>query len=531
MQFIENIPSFWLRTILFAIFLVNGILYIPKMSVTYDEGNHLNYAVRFVKGQPEKIKPYDDASTMPVSALNTIPRVIEELVKGDIVKTDNGEEDIIHGRYITLLVSLLIGWYIYKWSKELYGEVAGLFSLCLFCFCPNITAHANLFTTDAYSALFTIVPLYHFWRYINTGSGSQFIYFTLALGFAQLAKQSLTYLYLVFLLLLVAAYLGNRKNPVFKGKTFALNFLLVFLINITVINVGFQLKDSGKSLEQYAFRSDFFNGLKNQNSVFSSLPLPLPSPYLYGLDYTKHMDEMGGGANLLTPYNYLLGEKRKGQGFPYYYLVVLFFKTPVTVLVFLFLSLILLFRKPAWSKFIHDEIHLVLPVVFFLVYFNLFYHSQVGIRHILPIFPLIYVLCGFGFMVIVKKAAGKLFITVAMAYQLLSFYFYYPHLVPYTNEFLPDKKMAYKIMGDSNLDFGHGNFYLEQFLLKNPSVKQAPEIPTAGKFIIPVNSLLDISGETNYSWLRGQFTPVDHFIFSYLLFEVSEEDLAEKALK
>jgi len=28
----------------------------------------------------------------------------------------------MHGRYMTLLVCLLIGIYIYKWSKELFGE-------------------------------------------------------------------------------------------------------------------------------------------------------------------------------------------------------------------------------------------------------------------------------------------------------------------------------------------------------------------------------------------------------------------------
>src|SRR4051812_21681815 len=136
MRRLKFIPAYWLRTILFAIFFVNGLIYIPKQSVTYDEGNHLNYAVRFVKRQPDKVKPLDDASTMPISALNTIPRIVEQVLHKNLQKNDNGEQDIIHGRIITLLLSLLIGWYVYRWSKALYGEDAGLFSLFLFCFCP-----------------------------------------------------------------------------------------------------------------------------------------------------------------------------------------------------------------------------------------------------------------------------------------------------------------------------------------------------------------------------------------------------------
>lgn len=81
-----------LRTILFAIFFINGLIYIPKQSITSDEANHYNYAIRYVKGKPQKIKPYDDASAMPFSALNTIPRVIEQIFSRHLKKMIMGRK-------------------------------------------------------------------------------------------------------------------------------------------------------------------------------------------------------------------------------------------------------------------------------------------------------------------------------------------------------------------------------------------------------------------------------------------------------
>lgn len=44
--------------------------------------------------------------------------------------------------------SLLGGWLVYRWAGELYGRRAGLLGLTLWCFEPNIIAHAQLVTPD-----------------------------------------------------------------------------------------------------------------------------------------------------------------------------------------------------------------------------------------------------------------------------------------------------------------------------------------------------------------------------------------------
>jgi hypothetical protein len=85
-------------------YLVNSIWYLQSQSITSDEGSFLNYAIRYLKGHPERITPVTDNSKMPVSIINTIPRIIEQLLNQDLKKVDYGFSDIIMGRYMTLFV-------------------------------------------------------------------------------------------------------------------------------------------------------------------------------------------------------------------------------------------------------------------------------------------------------------------------------------------------------------------------------------------------------------------------------------------
>jgi hypothetical protein len=528
MQHILNKYHRWFIVLLFLVYFINGLIYIPRQFITADEGDHLNYAIRFVKGHPEKIKPFDDASAMPVSALNTIPRIAEQMFRPALQKKDCGGSDIVNGRYITLIISLFIGLYVYKWSKDLFGKTAALFSLLLFVFCPNIAAHAGLVTTDVYSALFALVPLYHYWRYTKERSLKQFILFAVALALAQLCKQSLSFLYPLFLLLFIARIIYNRNIKLVYSKTALLNLLLLVAIQLIIINAGFQFKGTGSTLNNYSFRSHFFKNVQEDFSFIGNVPLPFPTPYLEGLDDTKTIDEMGGGHPESSPRIYLLGKTKEGRGFWNYYFVTLFFKTPIPLLLGFFVSLFLFFKKRN-AENLWAGIMLLLPVAFFLVYFDFFYNSQVGFRHILMILPLMQVFAGLFFYEIIKKRWGiKLCVAMAL-YAIASFYYYFPYLIPYTNEFILNKKMAYKIMADSNLDYQQASGLLKKYLEAHPG-QYAPEQPAAGEFIISLTDLLELQKDNGYAWLRENYQPSRHLAFTYLIFDVSKESLAEKNL-
>lgn len=109
-------------------------------------------------------------------------------------------------------------------------------------------------------------------------------------------------------------------------------------------------------------------------------------------------------------------------------------------------------------------------------------------------------------------------------YSVATFYYYFPNLLSYTNEFIATKKYAYKTFADSNLDFGQGWFTIEQYLKNHPDTKLAGTEPAAGKFVLGINDYLDLNQTGEYSWL-SKFNPDAHVDHCFLLFKIRTEDL------
>src|SRR5574337_565980 len=107
-----------------------------------------------------------------------------------------------------------------------------------------------------------------------------------------------------------------------------------------------------------------------------------------------------------------------------------------------------------------------------------------------------------------------------MAYAIISFYYYFPNLIAYTNELVLPKRNAYKIFADSNIDYRQSNFWLEKYLQEHPDVKSVPRIPQTGKFIIGINQYLDLNNEHKNDWIKN-FKPIGQVQHSYLLFSIN----------
>lgn len=515
---------FYVCCLFFLVYFINGVIVINQNTVVSDESEHLYYGLRVLNGHPQKIYA-DDASTQPISALNALPRAAEQLLHPGLKKTDGGISDTIHGRYITLLICFLIGLYIYRWSKEAFGENAGLFSLFLFTFCPNLQANIPLVGTDAYTALFTLTSAYYFRRFILYSGWQNFILFSIQIGFALIVKQSL---FLLPLFYAVIALIEMIQRGSFKNKLkLNLQRLLVHMfIILFIINAAFLFNGTGRSLEQYQFKSETFQHVQQWN-IIRSIPLPLPAPFIEGYDGVKYMISMGSGHSEVSGRSYLMGQYFTGNKLWYYYSVIILFKTPLTVLLMLIAVLIACFRKP-FSKvnFFNTGFPLALAF-FFLIFISFNNTSQHGLRHLLMIFPLFYICMG----QIVNWRIVKPGITLLlMIYSIATFYLYFPNLLSYTNELIWNKTKAYKVLASTNIDHGQGGIAMKKYLAKHPNIKWPAALPEAGEFIVGINDYLDLKEKKEHEWIRN-FEPYDHVNHCYLLFRITEKDLIEKHLK
>jgi hypothetical protein len=192
-------------------------------------------------------------------------------------------------------------------------------------------------------------------------------------------------------------------------------------------------------------------------------------------------------------------------------------------------SLFLLFRKERFRHIAVNEALLLLPVIYFFIQMDLFYKSQTNIRQIIFIYPLLYILCGILFRYIRTAREKGALIILSIAY-LVSVFSYFGDYIPYTNEFIPDKKMAYRIVGPHNLNFMQGGLSLGKYLAGHPGLTVVGPEPRPGRQYMVIDDYLDVWNRHRTDWIKS-FTPVDHIAHCYLIFDIKAGDLRAEPIK
>ena len=450
-----------------------------------------------------------------------------------LVRPDN------RGRYATIALSLLLALYVLKWSYELYDRNGALLSLSLYVFDPNLLAHGQLVTADLPAALMVTMALYHFWHFLKLGGKQRALFSAATLGLSQLAKYSCVYLYPIFFAIAAiyyrfrpaaeAARAGRWDRLLWISRRWTIGIAFFSLVSVLMINLGFGFTGIGTPLSAYTLKDPFFKRLQ-ATPVIGNLPLPLPVPYVQGLDLVKFEERMGQAWGNI----YMAGQLRVNHhdgtlhGFPGYYFYAAFFKVPIATQIIFLVALFGYFsrrRQPAALGLRREEIFLLIPILIYWVYFNFFFNAQIGIRHVLPVFALATIFCG-RFLATPASKVRRYTAVILVVWAAASALSYYPHFISYFNEFVPDRKLAYRHLADSNLDWRGNDWYLTEYVRRHPGVIVDPRKPQAGRIVVPVNALVGVNrSPEEYRWLREHFTPVDHIAYSYLVYDVPKEML------
>jgi hypothetical protein len=527
---------------LLAVFLLLSITSLRHKGLTTDEPLHYQYGYRVLNGAPDRTSILY-SSTMPFSSLHAITSInLAVLARTAGLPLDTSwNRQITRARYATIAFSLLLALYVLKWSYELYGRGGALLSLSLYVFDPNLLAHGQLVTADLPAALMTTMALYHFWHFLKLGGKRRALFSAVTLGFSQLAKYSCVYLYPIFL---VIAAIYCRLRPATEGtmparshsltwnpRRWSLAIVFFAAVSAITINLGFGFSEIGTPLSAYTLKDPSFKRLQ-ATPIIGNLPLPLPVPYVQGLDLVKFEERMGQAWGNI----YMAGQLRVNHhdgtlhGFPAYYFYAALFKVPIATQIIFLLALFGYFSRrsqPAARSLRREEIFLLVPILFFWVYFNFFFNAQIGIRHVLPVFALAIIFCG-RFLAAPESKLRRYTAVILVVWTAISALSYYPHFISYFNEFVPDRKLAYRHLADSNLDWRGNDWYLTEYIRRHPGVIVDPRKPTPGRIVVPVNALVGVNrSPEEYKWLRDHFTPVDHIAYSYLVYDVPKEMLPQ----
>ncbi|MBK5256479.1 MAG: glycosyltransferase family 39 protein [Vicinamibacteria bacterium] len=515
-----RVSSFWPQLaviLLLGLFLLQGISTIGATSPTTDEPGHYRYGHRILRGVAAR---WDD-SKMPASALNALPCFVSERIGSPV--RDAGEFagpcDWTLARLPTLLGGLALGLALASWSRALFGWSGAAVSLGLFAFDPNFLAHSTLVTTDVFGALFLLLSLRAFARWLEVPRIRNSVLLGLAVGAAFISKYTAAFLPVIC----VVAAILCRGRVVGRAKAqvgWASGAAIALAIALAVINVGFLGDETGASLRDQRFESPQFREL-SQVPLLSSLPLPVPRPFVEGLDRVFHREREGGGSGNI----YLLGELRApgSDGFPSYFLIVGFFKTPIPTLLALALALFLFVKRgrASWNV---DEVTLASAVVMLSLYFSLLFRAQIGFRHYLVAVPPMFVLAG-ALGPWLSQTRGRLAIgVVGLCLSAGSVTRHGRDPLSYFNE-LVDPTLTYTIAADSNLEWGQTAEEVEAYLAAHPDVLRAPAKPFPGRLLVGANQLTGVVTRRRMEWLRdSRLRPIGHVAFTHFLFEVSDAE-------
>lgn len=337
----------------------------------------------------------------------------------------------------------LLGLVLFLWASELVpsrSRLAGLLAAGFAWFSPNFLAHARLVTTDAGIALFFTLALWALHRFLKRPDWSRAFFLGVALGLAQLIKFTAVLLYPLALSAVIAlALTGRERCP--RRDLFA-RLSAALLISWLVLNLGYLFQDFGRPIGTDEFNS---GGLAYVRRILpSSFPVFLPDAFV------KAFDRQSRDVSVGDP-SYLLGETFHG-GVWYYFLVLLAVKTPLPMLLLGLLALWVQVTGKGLST--RQGVFLLVPAVAIAAVFSLLSNKQIGLRMILPAYPMCWLWVACCLVQAPWSRAARGVILALACWSCVETLRIHPDYLAYFNPLAGGPARGSEWAVDSNLDWG-----------------------------------------------------------------------------
>ena len=415
--------------------------------------------------------------------------VVKQLYRsGDGENAARSDDFVMRGRAMMVILAVALGGLTAWWGWQLGGSIAAIVAVALFALDPNFLGHGPLVKNDVPLALVTCGLFLAVWRAGRRMTWMNFAAIAIGCGAAVNVKFSGLLLGpVVAALLLLRAF---RPTPWFiLWRTFelvterllmaalAICFLAIFAWLSIWACYGFRFAPTRdpnlalnvKRMVTYAVVAEatVANGGKIPDPVPDADHWPisracrltltlddmhfLPQSWLVGFLYT-YQSTLARQTFLMGDYSIL--------GWWYYFPMAMLFKTPLTTLFAMAAATSLAVfawrkSKPLSESVRWDLACLLLPPAVYLG-FAMASHLNLGLRHILPIYPFIYIAIGVmaSFAWQRRKRPAKIALIVLGVALAAESFAAFPDYIAYFNVAAGGSRGGLDLLGDSNLDWG-----------------------------------------------------------------------------
>lgn len=364
-------------------------------------------------------------------------------------------------RAFNLLLSVSTGVLLAVWGREAFGPAAGIVAAALWLLCPVVLSNGALVTPDSGAVLLFSATVYLFWRHARRPSTAWALWAGACLGLAQLTK--FTSVLLLPAIPLVWIVLRWRAGlPKVEPKTLVTHCAISAVMTLMVWNAGYLFRGTMQPLSRYEFRSRQVQNLVKSIGPLAQVPVPLPADYLQGFDRQRSIME---GSHPV----YLDGVWSL-RGFPHYYLYAAAYKLPHATQIWVACGVLAMFHRRQRAAFRTNLVLLGLSLLLTMVASSI--GMQLGLRYVLPVFPLMYLLAGQAAVPLVAlgRRWGPWLVFVSIL-PLVAGLRYHPHHLAYFNEASGGMAQGRQHLADSNLDWGQDLRELREYL-RSREIKQ-----------------------------------------------------------
>lgn len=427
----------------------------------------------------------------------------------------NDPDQIIRvARIVPILLTLLFIVLIYAVAKRSLGKFWAIIPALMAGFSPAILAHGHYVTTDIAAAFGILLAIWRFVDLLERPNRRNLWLAGLAFGIAEIMKFSTVLLLPFFAFLALVHWLGRRELSWLKYlKIFVLVLLIGYALVVYPVYALFtvnypaakQQADTQFILQSYA------NGPTpaGEKCHLSRCPADL-TIWMAGHKATQPLAEYALGVLMVLQRSeggntaYFLGQV-SAAGSRLYFPAVFALKESLPELLILFIAFCLalanIFRRlrrektwPVWREYIRFsflEFSLLAFIIFYWAY-SMKSPLNIGLRHVLPTIPLMYVLAisawkkwtmrlsvrGQGPLDAMKAVAHSIvrgslkgaLLGALLVWLIIETFLAAPHFLSYFNELGGGTYGGYRFVTDSNYDWGQDLLDLNRFMDSHPEI-------------------------------------------------------------
>jgi 4-amino-4-deoxy-L-arabinose transferase-like glycosyltransferase len=451
-----------LPALLVFLYLMQCAWFIRTQSLTYDEPVHI--AEGLDAWRNGRFEQYNDHP--PLARLWCVLPLLNQKWQVEIEKLPESfrvsritPDPISLGwraRAMNVLLGLLLAWLVWRIADCLFSRAAANFALALFVFSPSMVAHFSLATTDGAATLLIFATAWALTCWWRNPDWKNTAILALSSGLMLLAKFSTAPTFMLALLWMVA--LVSIKQASHKIRLGLKKTATVLVLTFLIVWAGYFFHVSRLTVRDGTLTATFPNW---------SAPIVKPA---HGRNYSVLIPagEYVEGFRELVRHNrqgqpaFFLGHASGHGGWKLYYPIVILLKWPTTVLGLVLMGLVLALRRLA--KQISLPIDLWIMASFPALYLALaiFARFNLGERHVLPMYPFAILLAAAVWHWVAKKRVVKLLLIGLALLNAADALRFAPGYLSY---FTPLVRPAdsYRLLTDSNLDWGQGLLALKEF--------------------------------------------------------------------